>query len=64
MHTCRQLPTQLSEKYERNNLVLYRDDELTIFRNVSEPVSKKIKKCFSRLENIILNLQFNAIKNS
>ena len=46
MHTCRQLPTQLSEKYERNNLVLYRDDELTIFRNVSGPVSKKNKKMF------------------
>ena len=33
----------LSEKYERKNLALYRDNGLAIFKNVNEPDYKKIK---------------------
>ena len=33
---------KLSEKYERKNLALYRDDGLTIFKNVDGPESEKI----------------------
>ena len=32
----------LSEKYERKNLVLYREDGLAIFKNVSGPALEKI----------------------
>ena len=39
----------LSEKYERKNLALYRDDGLAIFKNVNGPVSEKIQKNFCNL---------------
>ena len=37
---------KLSEKYKRKNLTLYHDDGLAIFKNVSGPTSKKVKKIF------------------
>ena len=54
------------KKYKRNNLTLYRDDRLTIFKNISGSVSEKklnniIINC---LENMTLNLQLNAIEKS
>ena len=57
---------KLSEKYKRNNLALYRDDGLTIFKNISGSVSeKKLKNIIiNYLENMTLNLQFNAIEKS
>ena len=33
---------KLSEKYERKNLALYRDDGIAIFKNVNRPDSEKI----------------------
>ena len=49
---------KLSEKYERKNLALYRDDELAIFKNVSGPASEKF--FVNCLENMTWNIQFNA----
>ena len=40
---------KLSEKYERKNLALYRDDGLAIFKNVNGPDSEKIQKKFCKL---------------
>ena len=40
---------KLSEKYERKNLAVYRDDGLAIFKNINRPDSEKIKKHFCRL---------------
>ena len=40
---------KLSEKYERRNLALYRDDGLAIFKNVSGAASEKIKIYFCEL---------------
>ena len=39
----------LSGRYERNNLALYRDDGLAIFKNISGPASGKVKKYFCQL---------------
>ena len=39
----------LSEKYDKNDFGLYRDDGLAIFRNVSGPQSEKIKKTFQKI---------------
>ena len=33
---------KLSEKYERKNLALYRDDGIAIFKNVNRPDTEKI----------------------
>ena len=41
---------KLSEKYKRKSLALYRDDGLTIFKNVIGPALEKIEKiCFCEL---------------
>ena len=40
---------KLSEKYKRKNLLLYHDDGLTIFKNVSESASENIKKYVHKL---------------
>ena len=53
---------KLSEKYERENLSLYRDDGLAIFKNVSGPDSEKIKKHFCKLfidHDLELTIQCN-----
>ena len=34
----------IGKKYNSKNIVLYRDDELAVFKNVSLPASEKIKK--------------------
>ena len=35
---------KLSPKYNKNNNGLYRDDDLTIFKNISGPNSENVKK--------------------
>ena len=53
---------KLSEKYERKDLALYRDDRLKFFNNISGPVSEKIKKYFyklSREHDLELTIQCN-----
>ena len=37
---------ELSLKYNKNNIGLYRDDGLAIFKNISCPKSEKVKKIF------------------
>ena len=52
----------LSGRYERNNLALYRDDGLAIFKNISGPASGKVKKYFCQLfrdYNLELTIQCN-----
>ena len=34
----------IGKKYDSKNIRLYRDDELAVLENVSEPVSEKVKK--------------------
>ena len=40
---------KISEKYNKNDLGLYRDDGLAVFKNVSGPESERIKKNFQSL---------------
>ena len=40
---------KLSLKYNKNDIVLYRDDGLAIFKNISGPKSEKIKKNIQKL---------------
>ena len=40
---------QLSLKYNKNNIRLYRDNDLTVFRNESSPKAEKIKKHFQNI---------------
>ena len=40
---------QLSEKYLKNDIGLYRDDGLAVFKNVSGPQAEQIKKHFQRI---------------
>ena len=40
---------ELSLKYNKNNIGLYRDDGLAIFKNISGPKSEKIKKNIQKL---------------
>ena len=40
---------KISEKYNKNDLALYRDDGLVVFKNVSGPESERIKKIFQSL---------------
>ena len=40
---------QLSSIYNKNNIVLYRDDGLAVFRNTSGPQAEKIKKHFQSI---------------
>ena len=40
---------KISEKYKKNNIGLYRDDGLAVFKNISGPESERIKKNFQSL---------------
>ena len=40
--------SDLSSKYNKENIGLYRDDGLAIFKNISGPQSEKIKKAFQK----------------
>ena len=40
---------QLSHRYKKNNIGLYRDDNLAVFRNTSGPQAEKIKKHFQSI---------------
>ena len=40
---------QLSSIYNKNDIVLYRDDGLAVFRNTSRPQAEKIKKHFESI---------------
>ena len=39
----------IGNKYNRNNIGLYRDDGLTVFKDTSGPQSEKIKKIFQKM---------------
>ena len=39
----------IGNKYNRNNIGLYRDDGLAVFKNTSGPQSEKIKKTFQKM---------------
>ena len=43
------LLTMLSEKYTKENIGLYRDDGLAVFKNTSGPQSERIKKDFQQI---------------
>ena len=49
---------QLSHKYSNNNIGLYRDDGLTVFKNISGSKADKIKKHF---QNIFRKNNLNII---
>ena len=49
---------QLSLKYNKNNIGLYRNDGLAVFKNVSGPQAEKIKKHF---QNIFRKNDLNII---
>ena len=40
---------KISEKYNKNDLGLYRDDGLAVFKNISGPEPERIKKNFQSL---------------
>jgi len=40
--------SQIAEKFDKNNIGLYRDDGLAVFKNISGPQSEKIKKQFQK----------------
>ena len=40
---------KISEKYDKNDIGLYRDDGLAVFKNISGPESERIKKNFQSL---------------
>ena len=40
---------KISEKYDKNDIGLYRDDGLAVFKNISGPESERIKKNFQLL---------------
>ena len=37
----------IGKKYDSKNIMLYRDDGLTVFKNVSGPASEKIKNSYN-----------------
>ena len=41
--------SKLYPKYNKNNFVLYRDDGVAIFENISDPKSEKVKKDIQKL---------------
>ena len=53
VEVCKLLGTyllyKLSLKYNKNDIGLYRDDGLVIFKNISAPESEKVKKDIQRL---------------
>ena len=40
---------KISEKYNKNDIGLYIDDGLAVFKNISGPESERIKKNFQSL---------------
>ena len=40
---------KISEKYDKNDIGLYKDDNLAVFKNISGPESERIKKNFQSL---------------
>ena len=52
--------SQLSRKYNKNNIGLYRDDGLTVFRNIIGQQEEKIKK---RFQNILRKNNLSIIVN-
>ena len=40
---------KISEKYDKNDISLYRDDGLAVFKNISGPKSERIKQTFQSL---------------
>ena len=40
---------KISEKYDKNDIGLYRDDGVAVFKNVSGPESERIEKNFQSL---------------
>lgn len=47
----------LAKKYNRKNISLYRDDGLTVFKNISGPESERIKKDFQKtFKNHVLDI--------
>ena len=51
----------IGNKYNPNNIGLYRDDGLAVFKNTSGPQSEKIKKTFQRmLKNKGLDIIINC----
>ena len=40
---------KISEKYNKNDVGLYRDDDLAVFKNISASESERIKKNFQSL---------------
>ena len=40
---------KISEKYDKNDIGVYRDDGLAVFKNISGPKSERIKKNFQSL---------------
>ena len=43
------IQAQLSEKYDKKDFGLYRDDGLAVFRNITGPQAERIKKNFQRI---------------
>ena len=39
----------IGNMYNRNNIGLYRDDKLTVFKNTSNPQSQNVKKSFQKM---------------
>ena len=57
---------QLSRKYNKNNIGLYRDDGLAVFKNISGPQEEKIKKHFQNIfrrnnSNIIVKCNLKKV---
>ena len=52
----------ISNKYNPNNIGLYRDDGLAVFKNTSGPQSEKIKKTFQKMfknKGLDISINFN-----
>ena len=47
--------------YNRNNIGLYREDGLTVFKNISGPQSEKIKKTLNKRLDIIINYNMKIV---
>jgi len=43
------LLSQITKKFSKKNIGLYRDDGLAVFKNISGPQSEKIKKEFQQI---------------
>ena len=49
---------QLSLKYNKNNIALYRDDGLAVFTNISGPQAVNVHNIF-RKNNLSINVKCN-----